>query len=90
MDRETVRRAADVARICLDEKELKSFNEEIDLLCDLLDTLNGAPECDSFCFDPVGVADVLREDVPKVDDNIENMLRSMPVHEGYVRGPKIV
>ncbi|MDR0198533.1 MAG: Asp-tRNA(Asn)/Glu-tRNA(Gln) amidotransferase GatCAB subunit C [Methanomassiliicoccaceae archaeon] len=90
MDPGTLKRAADVARIRLDDGELIRFKEEIDGLMDILGTLGDAPECDSFCFDPIGVSDALREDIPKVDGNVDEMLRGMSTYDGYVRGPKIV
>jgi aspartyl/glutamyl-tRNA(Asn/Gln) amidotransferase C subunit len=90
MDKETVKRAADVARIRLDEEDLISITEDINGLSDILNALNEAPECDEFCFNPVDVFDALRDDVPIVDGNVEEMLKSMSVYEGYVRGPKIV
>ncbi|MDR0778438.1 MAG: Asp-tRNA(Asn)/Glu-tRNA(Gln) amidotransferase GatCAB subunit C [Methanomassiliicoccaceae archaeon] len=90
MDMETIRRVAGFARIELTDDELKGFKEETDKIFELLNTLNDAPACDSFCFDPVGVSDSLREDVPVVNDNIAEMLKSMSTYDGFVRGPKIV
>jgi Asp-tRNA(Asn)/Glu-tRNA(Gln) amidotransferase C subunit len=52
--------------------------------------LNAAPPNDSFCFDPAGASDVLREDIPIVDSTVEEMLGSMNTYEGFIRGPKVV
>jgi len=90
MDEETVKRAADVARIDLTDGESKKFTEEINELLNLLNALNDAPKNDSFCFEPVGIFDALREDIPVVFDNVEEMLKSMGTYNGFVRGPKIV
>jgi aspartyl-tRNA(Asn)/glutamyl-tRNA(Gln) amidotransferase subunit C len=90
MDKETVKRAADVARIRLGEDELNGFKDEIDKLFGILNSMNDAPECDRFCFNPVDVFDTLRDDVPMTDENVEEMLKSMGTYDGYVRGPKIV
>ena len=90
VDKDTIKRVADVSRIGLTDDELKMFSAEAVRLFNILDTINNAPECDSFCFDPVGVSDALRDDVPIVDDNVEAMLKDMSTHDGYVRGPKIV
>jgi aspartyl-tRNA(Asn)/glutamyl-tRNA(Gln) amidotransferase subunit C len=90
MDEETVKHVADVARIRLEGNESKVIKDETDLLFELLNTLKDAPECDSFCFCPVDMNDALRDDVPIVDDNVEEMLKSMSTYDGYVRGPKIV
>jgi len=89
MDRETIERVAGVARIGLTDAEIKEFEKDIKELFDLLNILNEAPECNAFCFDPTGVTDALRDDVPVVDDTAEEMLRSMSTYDGFVRGPKI-
>jgi aspartyl-tRNA(Asn)/glutamyl-tRNA(Gln) amidotransferase subunit C len=90
MDPGTVKRTADIARIRLDDDELIRFAKETDALFDVLDAMKDAPECDSFCFDPIGVHDVLRDDVPMTDGNAEKMLKGMSTYNGYVRGPRIV
>ena len=90
MDLETIKRVAGAARIDLNDEELRMFKEEIDGIMEHLNSLNEAPENDSFCFEPIGVFDALREDVPIVDGNVEEMLKSMSTYDGFVRGPKIV
>jgi aspartyl/glutamyl-tRNA(Asn/Gln) amidotransferase C subunit len=90
MDPETVKRVAVIARMSLTDDETKRFSEEICGLFAIVNVMNDAPESDSFCFDPIGVADVLRDDVPIADENAEEMLKGMSTHDGYVRGPKIV
>ena len=89
MDRETIVRMAGIARIDLTADDTELFRKETDLLFDMLKVLDEVPGCDSFCFDPVGVSDALREDIPIVDDNVEEMLKSMDTYDGFVRGPKI-
>jgi len=90
MDRETVKRAADFARIRLDDSEVTAFKEETDKLLAIVDTMNDAPACDNFCFEPIGLSDALRDDIPIVDSTVEELLGSMGTYDGYVRGPKIV
>jgi len=90
MDRGTVKRISDIARIRLDDNEADKFTDEINGLFAILDEMNNAPACSDFCFDPVNVSDALRDDVPIVDGNVEEMLKSMGTYDGYVRGPKIV
>ena len=90
MDRETIVRVAGVARIGLTDEEIGDFKDEIDKLSGILNTLDDAPGCDAFCFDPVGMTDALRDDIPVIDDTVEEMLRSMGTYDGFVRGPKIV
>ncbi|MDR0791496.1 MAG: Asp-tRNA(Asn)/Glu-tRNA(Gln) amidotransferase GatCAB subunit C [Methanomassiliicoccaceae archaeon] len=90
MDRGTIKRVAGVARIELTDDELKGFEEETERIFGLLNTLNDAPACDSFCFDPVDAYDSLREDIPMINDNVAEMLKSMSTYDGFVRGPKIL
>jgi aspartyl-tRNA(Asn)/glutamyl-tRNA(Gln) amidotransferase subunit C len=89
MDPGTIKRVAGIARIELTDDEIKGFKDEAEKIFDLLNSLSDAPACDSFCFDPVGAFDALREDVPAIDDNIAEMLKSMGTYDGFVRGPKI-
>jgi len=89
MDTDMIRHIADVARIGLSDEELKKFKKEIDEILDVLNSLNGAPKNDSLCFDPIGVSDVLREDVPIIDSTVEEMLGSMKTYDGFIRGPKV-
>jgi len=90
MDIETIKRIAGLARIELADGEAETFKEDIDNILDLIGILGEAPECDSFCFDPVGIYGELRDDVPIIDSTAEEMLAAMNTYEGFVRGPKIV
>jgi aspartyl-tRNA(Asn)/glutamyl-tRNA(Gln) amidotransferase subunit C len=90
MDEGTVKRAADVARIRLGEDELRDIKGDIDGLSDILNALKDAPECDDLCFIPIDIFDALRDDVPAVYDNVEEILKGLCTYNGYVRGPKIV
>ena len=90
MDEETLKRTADAARIALTDDELKEFKKDIDELFAVLNSIDDAPECGSLCFDPTGASDLLRDDVPVINDRIDDMLRQMGMYEGFVRGPKIV
>lgn len=90
MDNETLKRAADFARIRIDDDELTAFRKEIDGLFDILNTMNDAPACDDFCFIPIGISDALRDDIPIDDGSADELLRCMSTYDGYVRGPKIV
>jgi aspartyl-tRNA(Asn)/glutamyl-tRNA(Gln) amidotransferase subunit C len=90
MDTETVKRVGKIAHIDLTDEELKRFGSEIEKIFGLLNSLNNAPECDDLCFDPVGVHDILRDDVPVVCNDAEEILKGMSTYNGLVRGPKIV
>ena len=90
MDQMTVKRVAGIAHIDLTDEELKSFEDELGDIFNLLKILDDAPKCDSLCFDPVGVYDVLREDVPVLYGGADGILDDMNTYNGLVRGPKIV
>jgi len=90
MDKDMVERVAGIAHIELSDDDLERFTEELERIFGLLDTMNEAPACDSLCFDPVGVYDVLRDDVPVAYEDVEGLLKDMRVYDGLVRGPKIV
>ena len=90
MNIDRIKHIAGVAHIDLTDDELKVFEKEIDELFGLLNTIDDAPESDAFCFEPVGIFDALRDDIPAKDDNAEEMLKSIGTYNGYVRGPKIV
>ena len=84
-----MKRVAGIAHIDLTDDELKAFEEDLSDVFDLLMILDDAPECDSLCFDPVGLYDVLRDDVPVLYENAEELLKDMSLYNGLVRGPKI-
>ena len=90
MDPTTVKRVAGVAHIELTDEEIKRFGEELNDAFTLLDRLNDAPKCDALCFDPVGLQDALRDDVPVVYEGAAELLKGMNTYNGFVRGPKIV
>ena len=44
---------------------------------------------DAVGFNPITVADVLREDVPSVEIDPDELLKDMRTYERYVRGPRL-
>ena len=90
MDRDTVKRVAGIAHMNLSDEELKKIEERLCAEFNALNILSEAPECDSLCFDPVDLCDSLREDVPVVYENTDELLKGMGTYDGLVRGPKIV
>ena len=103
MDRETVERVARTAHIRLTEEELERRTAHIRLteeelerysgdLGDILgyfELLDEAPNCDSYGIDPIGVADVTRDDEPRMTIDADRLLRDMNTYERYVRGPRL-
>ena len=51
--------------------------------------LDEIPGEDTLGFNPIIVADVLREDEPRMDIEPEEILKGMKTYEGYVRGPRL-
>ena len=78
MDRETVERVARTAHIRLTEEEIEYF-----------ELLDEAPESDKRGINPIEVADVLRDDEPRMEIDADVLLRDMDTYERYVRGPRL-
>ena len=89
MERSVIERVAKVSRISLSEKEIDEFKNDLEDILEYFEMLDNAPSSESFGFNPVEVADVLREDVPSQDIPPSELLKDMKTYEGYVRGPKL-
>jgi len=89
MEKETVVRVAKVARIRLSEEELEKYGKDLEEILASFDILNSAPSEETYSFNPIPVADVLREDEPFLDIDPEELMKPMDTYEGYVRGPKL-
>ena len=89
MDRETVERVARTAHIRLTEEELERYSGDLGDILGYFELLDGAPNCDSYGIDPIGVADVTRDDEPRMTIDADRLLRDMNTYERYVRGPRL-
>lgn len=89
MDRETVERVARTAHIKLTEEELERYSRDLGDILGYFELLDEAPECGSHGIDPIGVADVLRDDEPREGGDADELLRDMNTYERYVRGPRL-
>ena len=85
MDRETVERVARTAHIRLTEEEIEDLGE----ILGYFELLDEAPESDKRGINPIEVADVLRDDEPRMDIDADVLLRDMDTYERYVRGPRL-
>ncbi len=92
MDQETVKKVSEVARLNLDEKEVKKFTKDLEGILEAfselkkVDTDNVEPT-----FQPVDVKNVLRED--KIEDGLsqkEALSNTKNKEDGYFKGPKAV
>ena len=89
MERSVIERVAKVSRINLSDKEIDEFKNDLEDILEYFEMLDSAPSSESFGFNPVEVADVLREDVPLQEIPPAELLKDMKTYEGYVRGPRL-
>ena len=89
MDRETVERVARTAHIKLTEEEIQRYGDALTEILTYFELLDEAPESDERGINPVEIADVLRDDEPRMDIDSDVLLRGMDTYEGYVRGPRL-
>ena len=66
MDRETVERVARAAHIKLTEAELEKYSKDLNDILSYFELLDEAPECEESGVNPIEIADVLREDEPRI------------------------
>ena len=89
MDRQTVERVARTAHIKLTEEELDRYSKDLGDILGYFELLDEAPECDSYGIDPIGVADITREDEPRIEFDSDALLKDMNPYDRYVRGPRL-
>ena len=89
MDRQTVERVARAAHIKLTEEELDRYSSDLSEILTYFELLDEAPGCENWGVSPIEVADVLRDDEPRMDIDPDQLLRGMNTYEGYVRGPRL-
>ncbi|MBI4019878.1 MAG: Asp-tRNA(Asn)/Glu-tRNA(Gln) amidotransferase subunit GatC [Candidatus Aenigmarchaeota archaeon] len=92
IDRETVKRVAEVARLRLTDRETEKFSRDLgDILgafkeLERVDTKNVKPT-----FQPIEVKNVLREDKAEKSLSREEALSNTKnKEEGYFKGPRVV
>lgn len=89
MDRETVERVARNAHIRLSEEELDRYSRDLSDILGYFELLDEAPGSGSSGIDPIGVADILRDDVERTEFDADELLKDMNTYERYVRGPRL-
>lgn len=89
MDRETVERVARTAHIKLTEEELERYSKDLSEILNYFELLDEAPGSEKRGINPVEVADVLRDDEPRMEIDPDLLLRDMDTYERYVRGPRL-
>ena len=92
LDRKTVHKVAEVARLNLTEGELSRFSEDMNSILDAFKALGKVDTRDvKPTFQPVDIKNVTRED--KVEPSIsqaEALANTENKEEGQFKGPKVV
>jgi aspartyl-tRNA(Asn)/glutamyl-tRNA(Gln) amidotransferase subunit C len=92
VDRKTVKRVAELARLDLTEREIARFSRDLDEVLSAFRTLQRTPTRGvKPAFQPVEARNVLRED--RVEPSIprKRLLRNLRNREdGYIKGPRVV
>jgi aspartyl-tRNA(Asn)/glutamyl-tRNA(Gln) amidotransferase subunit C len=89
MDREIIERVARAAHISLTEEELVKYSQDLTDILDYFKILDEAPVFEGSGVNPVEIADILREDVPRMCINPDDLLKDMNTYENYIRGPRL-
>lgn len=89
MDRQTVERVARSAHIRLTDEDLDRYSKDLSDILGYFELLDEAPGCGSSGIDPIGVADITREDMPDIAFDPDDLLRDMNTYERYIRGPRL-
>ncbi len=89
MDREIVERVAHIAHLDLTEEELDKYNVDLAEILEYFELLDEAPGIENKGFNPVEIADALRDDVPEMEISAEECTKDMKTYDGYIRGPKL-
>lgn len=89
MDKGIVERAARIAHLDLTEEELGRYSSDLSEILEYFQMLDEIPGDDTLGFNPIIVADVLRDDVPTMGIEPQDILRGMRTYDGYVRGPRL-
>jgi aspartyl-tRNA(Asn)/glutamyl-tRNA(Gln) amidotransferase subunit C len=89
MDVKTVRDVAKFAHLDLTDEEAEIYCRDLGDILSYFELLNEAPGCDERGVNPIKVEDIVREDVPKVEYDADDLLKDMDTYERYVRGPRL-
>lgn len=90
MDSQTVEAVARAAHIELTEEELKGYTEDLTEILGSVELLDEAPGNENWALAPIEVADIVREDEPRIDIAPELLTEHMETYEGFVRGPRLL
>ena len=89
MDREIVERVARIAHLDLTEEELERYSADLGEILEYFAMLDEAPGVENKGFNPIEIADALRDDVPSMDIPADECTKDMRTYDGYIRGPRL-
>ena len=89
MDIKTVLDVAKFAHINLTDEEAERYCKDLSEIMSYFELLNEAPGNDQRGVNPIEVADILRDDVPEVRFDSDELLRDMDTYDGFIRGPRL-
>ena len=89
MDLEEVKSVARNARLKLTEEEMQEFAKDLEEVLNYFSILDNAPDTGKHDFNPVPVANVLRDDEVCRDIDAGSLRDSMDTYQDMVRGPKL-
>ncbi|MEM0448516.1 MAG: hypothetical protein QW520_01670 [Methanomassiliicoccales archaeon] len=89
MEIETVRRVAKIARLHLSSSEEEALAQELEEVLAYLSLLDEAPPMETHEFNPVRIANIMREDEPIQNPRALEIRDSMDTYEDLVRGPRL-
>lgn len=90
MDKEIVERVARIAHLDLTEEEFEKYTHDLEEILEYFALLDEAPCKNNIGFNPVEIADALRDDAPVMEVPAEECTKNMKTYDGYIRGPKLV
>ncbi|MBC7109924.1 MAG: Asp-tRNA(Asn)/Glu-tRNA(Gln) amidotransferase subunit GatC [Archaeoglobi archaeon] len=91
IDEETVRHVSWLARIHLEENEIRELREELSKILEYFSVLDEVQEDVEPLYHVNELSNVFREDEPEEPLPREEVLRNAPKKEnGYFKGPRIV
>ena len=90
VDKKTVQKVAEVARLNLSEKELEQFQKDLNEILQAFSILEKAPQAKPS-FQPIEIKNATRKD--EVEDSLPRekaLANTKNKEDGYFKGPKVV
>ncbi len=89
MEKDILEKVAHAAHFAVTEEEAIFFAEELSDLLNDLEVLDKAPVDDWAGVTPIEVPDLLRDDEPKNNYDVVEILKDMRTYDNYIKGPRL-